>query len=71
MLCTFKIHSDDEAVLKAISEMENIIIMWVEDQIKKCPLLNCMMVQAKTRSLFIAVKREYSDPSANFVASQG
>jgi hypothetical protein len=30
-----------------------------------------MMVQAKARSLFIAVKREYSDPSVKFVASQG
>jgi hypothetical protein len=70
-LCTFKIHSDDEAVLKAISEMENVLIVWMEDQIKKCPLLNYMMVQAKTRSLFIAVKREYSDPSAKFVATQG
>jgi hypothetical protein len=29
-----------------------------------------MLVQAKARSLFIAVKREYNDPSAKFVASQ-
>jgi hypothetical protein len=28
--CTFKIYSDDEAVLKAISEMENLLTVWVK-----------------------------------------
>jgi hypothetical protein len=39
-MCIFKIYSDDEAVLKAISEMENVLTLWIKEG-KAIPITCC------------------------------
>lgn len=55
----------------AIREMEKLLTMWMEHQIKKRVPLTLTTIQLKARNLFEAVKDKYSDPTANFVASHG
>jgi hypothetical protein len=55
----------------AICEMEKLLTMRMEDQIKKQALLNLMTVQAKARSLFEAVEGKYSDPNVTFLTGHG
>ena len=55
-----------------IHEMEKILILWIEDQIKKCVPLSLTIIQAKARSLFATLREQAGeDYVENFTASHG
>lgn len=55
-----------------ISDMEKLLMTWIEDQIQKCIPLSTMMITTKAKSLFATLK-EKAGPSYNveFIASSG
>uniref|UniRef100_A0A8C9SKK2 HTH CENPB-type domain-containing protein n=1 Tax=Scleropages formosus TaxID=113540 RepID=A0A8C9SKK2_SCLFO len=55
----------------AIYEMEKLLMMWMEDQIRKCVPLSLMNIQAKARSLYEDIKGKYPTACQSFVASNG
>nr|XP_023694244.1 tigger transposable element-derived protein 1-like [Paramormyrops kingsleyae] len=55
----------------AISEMEKLLTLWMEDQIQKRVPLSVMTVQAKARSLFDDLKKKYPEGTQSFSASSG
>jgi hypothetical protein len=55
----------------AISEMEKLLTMQLEDHIQKRTPFRLMIIEAKAGSLFKAVKGSHPDPNAKFVADHG
>lgn len=53
--------------------MERLFGIWLEDQSQHSVPVNLMMIQEKTKSLFLDLKSEYGDESAvaSFMATRG
>lgn len=55
-----------------ISEMEKLLMAWIEDQTQKCVPLSTMMITAKARSLFATLKEKAGpDYDVEFTGSSG
>jgi hypothetical protein len=54
---------------RAISEMEKLLMMWMEAKIQKYVPPSLMMLQAKPRNLFEGLKGKYSVEVQAFAAS--
>jgi hypothetical protein len=55
----------------AITEMEKLLTIWMEEQIQERVPLSVMMIQAKARSLFEHLKGKYPEGTQSFGASNG
>nr|XP_023648729.1 tigger transposable element-derived protein 1-like isoform X2 [Paramormyrops kingsleyae] len=55
----------------AISEMEKLLTLWIEDQIQKRIPLSLVTIQAKARSLFDDLREKYPEGTQSFTASSG
>lgn len=54
-----------------LSEMEKLLVLWIEDLSNKNEPPTFPMIQEKARSLFEELKVKYGDTNARFVASNG
>jgi hypothetical protein len=55
----------------AISEMEKLLLIWMEDQAQKHVPLSMQLFQAKAKSLFEDIKAKYPGGTQTFSASRG
>jgi hypothetical protein len=56
---------------RAIYEMENLLTIWIKDQIQKHVPLTMVLIKAKARSLYGDIKQKFADAPDSFVASTG
>ena len=56
---------------RAIYETENLLTIWIKDQIQKHVPLTMVLIKAKARSLYGDIKQKFPDATESFVASTG
>ena len=56
---------------RAIYETENLLTIWIKDQIQKHVPLTMVLIKAKARSLYGDIKQKFPDAPESFVASTG
>lgn len=56
---------------RAIYETENLLTIWIKDQIQKHMPLTTVLIKAKARSLYRDIKQKFPDAPESFVASTG